>query len=331
MDDLPDITIHVPTTTGFSVLFPGYIQDVGQARSMLPNEEALASSHHNNASPITLTWRPEDDLSHPLTATRHGGQNLLILRIQQQPNGTMEVDGTPSVTVEAVAHCTTCYAFEGMADFQYLPEDPRPEEVPRVQLCVSHHASRAQDWQSRAHPMCEGPEVVEVPPLLVVPPTFATTDQPFAYDYVQHISRGAVVDHRAPGTFCGYTRFCERDTRATCCRQKAGASHGVQDKRDPHLPLPAHPASRCNGVDCASLVHSRVSYPHPHTGLDTDMVERLHARLLERPVWSEGLLEEAMQPQWGQRALMEAARKALMYQWGAGAGDTLVVICVSAD
>ena len=48
------------------------------------------------------------------------------------------------------------------------------------------------------------------------------------------------------------------------------------------------------------------------------MVERLHARLLERPVWSEGLLEEAMQPQWGQRALLDTARKVLMYQWGAG-------------
>lgn len=132
--ELPDITIHVPTTTGFSVLFPGYIENIDRARSMLPTEDKLASTQQTNTPLVMLNWRPEDVLSHPLTATRHSRQNLLILKIQQRPtNGGrqhMEVDGAaPGVSVEAVAHCTTCYSFDGMADFQYLPADTRPEQV----------------------------------------------------------------------------------------------------------------------------------------------------------------------------------------------------------
>lgn len=130
MADLPDITIHVPTTTSFSILFPGYIEDIDQARSMLPTEDKLASAYQTHSSPVILNLRPDDVYAHPLTARRHN-QNLLILKIQQHPNdGGMDVDGVPAnVSVEAVAHCSTCYEFDGMADFQYLPYDTRPPEV----------------------------------------------------------------------------------------------------------------------------------------------------------------------------------------------------------
>ncbi len=148
--DIPDITITVPPIDGFSILFPGYINNLDNARALLPSEEQLAQGREAGNCNVTLRWRPNDPLSHPLVATEHTDKQLLVLKIE--PHNTIQDDSTKSmdvddvrqptvvravdeqevevaVAVTTVACCGSVYTFDNMADFQYVGVDVRPEEV----------------------------------------------------------------------------------------------------------------------------------------------------------------------------------------------------------
>lgn len=159
------ITLKVPRTSGVAIFYPGYIQNVDKAVESLGGEETLHTALQDAAGFLKLRLRPDDQHSHPLFGERQQ-ETGLVLRISR-PRG--QPDAEPTVTVVSRVHAS--YAFNGMADYQFLGADS---------LEGKRDLSSLQD--TRNDP-AEAEPFKHQQPFLLVPPLFSKGDMPVAFAF----------------------------------------------------------------------------------------------------------------------------------------------------
>ncbi|GAX75079.1 hypothetical protein CEUSTIGMA_g2523.t1 [Chlamydomonas eustigma] len=188
-----DLRAKVPSAIITSVEFPGYVRNVDRAIQMLGGLTNIAASLNNGSQNnfLRLHYRPEDTLSHPLIGDQHATQGLL-LRISKTKSPLKSVpanyeaknsahsDETSPLKLRIVSRVQRTFKFNGLADYQYLPLDPKAHQ-------------RGQGSEDSASSMPLPPENLVATaepsgrsePLFVIPPLFAKTDVPMDYGYRQ--------------------------------------------------------------------------------------------------------------------------------------------------
>ena len=150
----------VPESEAVLVEYPGYVQNVSAVTHTLGGSDALAAAVAGSSGVLQMRFRPEDPTCHPIFGERHT-TNGLLLKVTRQTAGPDNAD----VSAKVVARVHSKFTFTGMADYQYLPQDP---SCSGTASCTS-----------------AGPYGEETQPLLVVPPLFTKTDMPLDYAFKQ--------------------------------------------------------------------------------------------------------------------------------------------------
>mmetsp|Transcript_21559 Transcript_21559/g.56203 ORF Transcript_21559/g.56203 Transcript_21559/m.56203 type:complete len:483 (-) Transcript_21559:454-1902(-) len=170
-----------------AVEFPGYVRNTQKALSMIGGTPAVAALGENGF--LRLSFRPEDPLAHPIFGDKQHSRAVLlrVSRPRVRPGASPEeaaaaTDAAP--TVKVVGTVGSVVRFNGLADFQYLPVDT---------------TFSTRDYSCA--PSVNLPENAEpsgvAEPLLCLPPLFSRSDEPFDYNYQQHISKAAKQQQQA--------------------------------------------------------------------------------------------------------------------------------------
>ena len=147
----------LPEAQALCVEYPGYIQSFEAAIQTLGGFQKIAQNFQlPKPSPLSLHFRPDDPLSHPLDGVRRELSGCL-LRFSRKAGGSQPA----SPAVEIVARTTSSYSFTGIADYQYASRPGRNE--PPIS-------------ESEPEPFSAGHE-----PLLCLPTRFSYEDAPLEY------------------------------------------------------------------------------------------------------------------------------------------------------
>jgi hypothetical protein len=180
----PGAALRVPPLEAAAVEFPGYIRNPANALAALGGEAEASSALGGAAGMLRLWLRPGDPLSHPLFGERRRARSLLlrVARRRAPPPGAdsdpATGDDTSEPTVSVAAVVTSAYRFTGLADFQYLPVDPR---APSRSFATLPERNRP-----------DAAEVFKRPqPFLLVPPLFSRSDVPADFPFADEAPPGA--------------------------------------------------------------------------------------------------------------------------------------------
>lgn len=147
----------LPEAQALCIEYPGYIQSFEAAVETLGGFKKIAQNFQlPKPSPLSLHFRPQDPLSHPLDGVRRELSGCL-LRFSRKAGGSQPADPA----VEIVARTTTSYSFTGIADYQYASNSGRSE--PPI-------------TESEPEPFSAGHE-----PLVCLPTRFSYEDAPLEY------------------------------------------------------------------------------------------------------------------------------------------------------
>jgi hypothetical protein len=174
MEDLDDddvLTVPHPADSAVLVEYPGYICNPANAIKTLGGSQELDDAVREDRSLIKLQLRPQNQSCHPLYGERQDCQGLL-LRISRR-KGQPDAD----VKVRVVARIGSRYAFQGLADYQYLEADPAQHTRDLTQLPPEQQPEVAEPVMTRQ-------------PLLVTPPIFSKYDLPVAYGFPDQTGKG---------------------------------------------------------------------------------------------------------------------------------------------
>lgn len=100
----------------------------GGLRSRHP--QAIQKGLAQSATYLPLHLRPEDPLSHPIFGEKRKAKGLLLKvsrnNHRDQPPAADADAACHTANVTVVGRVSTVIQFGGMADFQYVSQDPRP-------------------------------------------------------------------------------------------------------------------------------------------------------------------------------------------------------------
>ncbi|KAK9838763.1 hypothetical protein WJX74_002871 [Apatococcus lobatus] len=156
----------IPEAQALCVEYPGYIQNFEAALETLGGFQKIAQSFQlPKPGPLSLHFRPDDPLSHPLDGVRRELSGCLLRFSRKLGAGAQ--DAAPKA--EIVARTTTSYSFTGIADYQYASSSVRSE--PAV-------------TEAESEPFSAGNE-----PLLCLPTRFSYEDAPLDYSFRSFYSK----------------------------------------------------------------------------------------------------------------------------------------------
>ena len=162
---MSQIEQNLPEAQALCVEYPGYIKNFEAAVKTLGGFNKIAQNFHlPKPSPLSLHFRPDDPLSHPLDGVRRDLSGCL-LRFSRKAGGSQSV----TTTAEIVARTTTSYSFTGIADFQYASQSGNSD--PAV-------------TEDELEPFSTGKE-----PLLCLPTRFSYEDAPLEYCFRSFYSK----------------------------------------------------------------------------------------------------------------------------------------------
>jgi general transcription factor 3C polypeptide 5 (transcription factor C subunit 1) len=169
--------LRIPQLEAVAIEFPGYIRNPDRAIAALGGSDEVSAALGTQSTELKLWLRPHDPLCHPIFAERHGTRALL-LRVSRPRSSSLDGDAHGDVEVTVAAAVRWSYRFRGLADFQYLPVDPKA-------------ASRSfSSLPEKNRP--ESAEVYKTPqPLLLVPPLFSRADMPLDFAFGDGGAEGA--------------------------------------------------------------------------------------------------------------------------------------------
>lgn len=171
-----DVVRVPPAHEAVAIEFPGYIRSVDRALAALGGLKEAVAAIDARSSVLKLWLRPDDPLCHPLFGERRRTRSLL-LRVSQ-PRGSGSGDGDSSdVQVAAAAVVRTVYRFTGLADYQYLPIDPRAATRSFSTLGEKNRPENAEVYKK--------PQ-----PFLLVPPLFSRSDVPLEFAFRDDAAEG---------------------------------------------------------------------------------------------------------------------------------------------
>lgn len=105
--------------------------------------QAIQKAMGQTATYLPLHLRPGDPLSHPIYGEKKNTRGLLLKVCRPKPPDPVDSCATPSpdaskVHATVVGRVSTVIQFGGMADFQYVSQDPRPslQQVDYKQLSI---------------------------------------------------------------------------------------------------------------------------------------------------------------------------------------------------
>ncbi|KAL6758988.1 RNA polymerase III transcription factor IIIC subunit-domain-containing protein [Haematococcus lacustris] len=157
----------VPDTALATVQYPGNVRNVQAAIKTLGGESAIGNATAERSF-LQLSFRPDEPLCHPIIGDYKPAKSL-VLRISRRKGSNPD----EPASCQVVGRVGSTFRFVGLADYQYVPLD-------------THYATR--DYSNT--PPTNLPEKAEptgvAEPLLLLPPTFSRSDQPFDYGYRQH-------------------------------------------------------------------------------------------------------------------------------------------------
>jgi general transcription factor 3C polypeptide 5 (transcription factor C subunit 1) len=188
------LRVPPPEAEAVAIEFPGFIRNPARALAALGGEPEAAAALDARAAVLKLWLRPDDPLSHPLFGERRRTRSLLLRIARRRPGagspgasgnggGSNSGDGSSSgggdsgASVAVVAAVPALYRFTGLADFQYLPVDPK----------APARAFGALPERNRP----EAAEVFRRPqPFLLVPPLFLRSDVPLDFPFADDAPEG---------------------------------------------------------------------------------------------------------------------------------------------
>eukprot|EP00898_Chlorokybus_atmophyticus_P004754 jgi/Chlat1/527/Chrsp103S01107 len=196
-----------------AVDYPAFVQDEAAALRTLGGEDAIAAAR-SRGSFLELRFRPGDVFSHPLYGDLQRTCNLLLrVRVkkrrkkkrnklnhdaeQEEAEGDEDGGGggdqgggqgrsdAAQVESKVIARIASTFCFQGMADFQYVPDAAAAPAVERL--------------RPEALVMMEEKDFLSQPdPMLIVPPIFSKVDIP--QDYAYHGKIAAALDSTSGST-----------------------------------------------------------------------------------------------------------------------------------
>lgn len=191
--------LHIPPVEAVAIEFPGYIRNPERALEALGGAAGAAAALDARAAVLKLWLRPWDPLSHPLYGERRRARSLLLRVSRPRPPAPGSTptggdstggDGAPgtssaaepsqpaaAVAIAAAAVVRASYRFNGLADYQYLPVDPRTATRGFSTLPEKNRPDMAEAYKA--------PQ-----PFLLVPPLFSRTDVPLDFPFVDGDAAG---------------------------------------------------------------------------------------------------------------------------------------------
>ena len=151
----------LPDREAVCIEYPGYIRSFEAALATLGGTAKVAQTFQGQKHrPLSLHFRPDDPLSHPLDGER---QELSGCLLRFSRKASADRSASPAVSATIVARLTTSYNFTGIADFQYASSSGQakclvPEAVPE-------------------------PFSKSVEPLICLPTRFSFVDAPVDYSF----------------------------------------------------------------------------------------------------------------------------------------------------
>eukprot|EP00884_Botryococcus_braunii_P007405 jgi/Botrbrau1/16666/Bobra.0068s0082.1 len=128
---MESFTLCVPTDECVVLEFPGYIKNDSKALEMFGGAQAIQKAMGQTATYLPLHLRPGDPLSHPIYGEKKKTKGILLKvcrpkRPDSDDSGASPSADTSEVYATVVGRVSTVIQFGGMADFQYVSQDPRP-------------------------------------------------------------------------------------------------------------------------------------------------------------------------------------------------------------
>lgn len=132
-------TLTLPRLVGVDL--PVLCSRSSRALGFLGGGEGVAAACRGEARKLQFHFRPEDELSVPLTSQPRQAASRLLVRVRverQRGTGRRRVSGA-----EVVGSVPTVFRFAGLADFQYLtlhsflPRSFEGETVSKTRVCVA--------------------------------------------------------------------------------------------------------------------------------------------------------------------------------------------------
>ncbi|GBF94522.1 hypothetical protein Rsub_07056 [Raphidocelis subcapitata] len=309
--------VCVPAAAAAAIEFPGYIRNPDRALAALGGAPAPAAALDARAGVLKLWLRPEDPLSHPLFGERRRARALL-LRVSRRRGDP----GAPvQVGVAAAVRCA--YRFTGLADYQYLPVDPR-----------------AGTRSFSGLPERNRPESAEVhkrpQPFLLVPPLFSRCDVPtqFAFSDAAADADGAGAggdEEVRVISFYNPEVPLARRLRAPEAAATPDAAATPEAAPTPEAPPTPDAGEAEAGAGEAEAEAGGDSpgpraAPSPAARRRAELFQELAARLQERPVWPGAKLLQGLQEGAAARDVRRAVA-AMCYQFKTGPWKAQYIRC----